>query len=338
MPPPYGGVSIHLQRLSRLLSDEYEFDFVDEARMVKKEFFNLRSLNLLRYYRKLINSDLIYIHSGTSLLKIFHVLSGRLFCKRTILTIHAYPKTKPVFPGKPDRLFFRLADTIIAVNSEIAGRINLPSNKCLIMNAFIPPLVEEEAILPSYLSDWINVRKKNDRVIVCTNAYRLETFNNQDLYGLDLCIEAARSLSAAGTGFSFIFNVSVLDDYEGTYNRYREIIRESDMQDNFLLINENLSFVRLMEHSDIVLRPTNTDGDSLTVREAIYLGKKVIASDVVTRPAGTLLFRSRDADDLADKLTEAATNRAFTPKEGKSEIFFKTLYSELIEKIIARNQ
>ena len=76
------------------------------------------------------------------------------------------------------------------------------------------------------------------------------------------------------------------------------------MKDHFMLISEKLSFVRLIENADIVIRPSNTDGDALTIRESIYLGKCTIASDVVERPAGTILFKTRDVADLELKMEE----------------------------------
>ena len=53
-----------------------------------------------------------------------------------------------------------------------------------------------------------------------------------------------------------------------------------------------------LARSSVLLRPTNTDGDAVSVREALWLGVPVIASDVVERPAGTELFRTRDAESL----------------------------------------
>jgi len=321
-----------------MLGNEYEFDFVDEARMIKEEYFNLRRLRLLSYFRKTRNSDLLWVHSGTSFLKIFHIVTGKLFHKKVVLTIHAYPHRKNVLLYYLDKVFFNMADRIVVVNSEITSRIKIPERKCAVMNAFLPPVMEDEPGLPLYIEEWISAKRKKGMLIVSSNAYRLETYKGEDLYGLDLCIEAARRLSGESPEFTFIFNVSVLDDFKETYDRYKEIIRESGLKDNFLLTNENLSFVRLMEQSDIVLRPTNTDGDSLTVREAIYLEKTVIASDVVKRPAGTLLFRSRDVEDLADRLIEVVSKKDLMLEQAQPEIIYKTFYTELIDKTLARDQ
>ncbi len=57
----------------------------------------------------------------------------------------------------------------------------------------------------------------------------------------------------------------------------------------------------LFEYIDIFLRPTNTDGDSLSIREAIYSGIPTIASDIVERPFGTITFKNRVVSDLFEK-------------------------------------
>jgi hypothetical protein len=52
------------------------------------------------------------------------------------------------------------------------------------------------------------------------------------------------------------------------------------------------------------LRPTCSDGDSLTVREALHKNIKVIVSDVVERPANCILFKNRDVLDMVRVLNE----------------------------------
>jgi glycogen(starch) synthase len=57
--------------------------------------------------------------------------------------------------------------------------------------------------------------------------------------------------------------------------------------------------------ADVFVRPTRADGDSLSVREALGLGIRVVASDVGHRPAGVVRFRAGDAADLAAQVREA---------------------------------
>ena len=78
---------------------------------------------------------------------------------------------------------------------------------------------------------------------------------------------------------------------------------EIEKLENYIyIIFQSISFVELIKKCQIVLRPTLSDGDALTVREALYFNKKVIASDIVNRPQGKILYKSGDSLDLFDKI------------------------------------
>lgn len=55
---------------------------------------------------------------------------------------------------------------------------------------------------------------------------------------------------------------------------------------------------------DVFVRPTNTDGDAVSLREALYFWIPSVASDAVQRPEGTVLFNSRDIDDFTAKVKD----------------------------------
>jgi glycogen synthase len=62
----------------------------------------------------------------------------------------------------------------------------------------------------------------------------------------------------------------------------------------------------LMAASDVFVRPTLVDGDSVSVREALALGRRVVATSVGNRPAGVRLVPPKDAAALAQALLEPA--------------------------------
>ena len=51
-----------------------------------------------------------------------------------------------------------------------------------------------------------------------------------------------------------------------------------------------------------MIRATSTDGDSLSVREALDSGVRVLATDCVDRPDGVTLFKYNDVVSLSDAL------------------------------------
>jgi len=65
----------------------------------------------------------------------------------------------------------------------------------------------------------------------------------------------------------------------------------------------------LIGGSDVFVRPTLADGDSVSVREAVALGRVVVATSVGTRPAEARLVPPGDSRALADALREAGEAR-----------------------------
>jgi glycosyltransferase involved in cell wall biosynthesis len=77
----------------------------------------------------------------------------------------------------------------------------------------------------------------------------------------------------------------------------------------------------VLEACDVFARPTRADGDSVTVREALALGCRVVASDVGHRPPGCLLFPAGDAAALASSLEAAASGPRPGPREPGEDPF-----------------
>jgi len=338
--PPAGGISIHLQRLNHLFCKDYDFSFIDESDNIKPDVFNIRSFNIIGYFKRVYNTDLFFIHSGNKYFKKINIVIGKVFRKKIIITIHGYGKQRSLFFKIVDSFIFNLSDKIILVNSQISSRLNLDKNKCLIKNAFLPPDLDKEQQLPAFLTYLITLARSENKVIICSNASRLNTFNNEDLYGLDMCIESTRSIVEKGYSIHFTFIVSSLQVGKEKFENGKKLIEKYNLENNFLLINQELTFVNLMRKTDIVLRPTNTDGDALTIREAIYFNKHVIASDIVERPEGSILFRTRDFNDLDIQLEKLIININSNSNENKINLtsninndllFYKDLFQSVME-------
>jgi glycosyltransferase involved in cell wall biosynthesis len=336
-PPPYGGVSVHILRFKNLLKDSFNFNYIDESGSIKKEYFNLRSLKIFTYIKAIANTEIIFVHSGNLLVRLFHVFMGKMFSKKTILVLHGFTSKPPKIVFHLLGLIYRSADLIIAVNSDIKSRLKLPAKKCVIKEAFIPPVIKDEPELPEDISNLLNKYKKQGITIICANAFRLEKYKNQDLYGLDLCIEVTKRLVEKKVPFIFIFVVSSIEQNSDLYYKSESLIKELNLNEHFFLINERLSFVKLMQESDIIVRPTNTDGDSLTIREALFLNKKILTSDVVERPAGVILFKNRDIDDLEIQLETLLSRKNdgvnSTKNYNQLNEELKKFYSDLIYEI-----
>jgi glycosyltransferase involved in cell wall biosynthesis len=341
LPPPAGGISIHIWRLKYLLEQEFTVDFIDEASTRKKEYYNVKSFNPFPYLQKIGKADILYIQTGSRILKKLHILTGKLMGKKMIITLHGYgPRRKMPFRAI-DSFFFRMADKIILVNPDIFNRLSLPTEKCIYKHAFLPPVMQEEAALPAHVSDWMNNTRRSGASILCANASRLDIFQGQELYGLDMCIDVTKRLLEKRIPVGFIYTVSSTEHCADRFEQYQQQIKSLGLSEHFLLLHEKVSFVKVIERSDVVVRPTNTDGDALTIREAIYLGKPILASDVVERPEGTTLFKTRDLDDLEAKLVELIKEKQSGKAIGvtgpaANQTDFKQFYSNLIHDVLNR--
>jgi glycosyltransferase involved in cell wall biosynthesis len=65
-----------------------------------------------------------------------------------------------------------------------------------------------------------------------------------------------------------------------------------------LLVAFELPLSPALRHNVIIVRPTRSEGDALSVREGLSAGVPVIATDVVERPSGTVTFRRDDIPGL----------------------------------------
>ncbi len=331
-PNNIGGVSIHLKRLIYLLKDDYIIDFIDEGRIRQNEIYNVRSLNPFPYFKKIVQSHLVHIHSGIPILRMFHIVICRLLLrKKTIVTIHRDITIERHV--KTTRWFLRRCSHVITVNQRSYDFISegMKFEKCSIIPAFLPPISEQEPELPQEVSNWINVRKTHDSILIISNAGNLVMKNGEDLYGVDLCIEAMQHLvnQLGETKFFFIFVIATCDREQLRLEKYKQLVASYGLTNHFLIWDNGLSFIKLIEHAQLVLRTTNTDGDALTVREALHMGRNVIASDVVERPQGTILFKNRDVKDLVKKIMKFKSRICDYNTGSNSEDDYKIIYRKI---------
>lgn len=293
-----GGVSMHIRRLANLLKNDFDFNFIDESPTGEKsEVFNLRSGNLLRYFSIIWKADIIHIHTSIWWLRGFHVLIGYLLRKKIIVTFHALLELKNSPYLNLIRKYTSLADKVVVVNHEMYDLLKL--NKAVVREAFIPPDLNSEPELPVELKELLI--QNSDKKIIVSNAFRLDLHDQEDLYGLDLMVEVAKQIKFENKPYKIIFVVASQEDKYGLLAKNQAVIERENVSQQITILNQPVSFVKLIEKSDLVIRATNSDGDALTVREALYLNKPVIASDIVERPEGAILFQNRNVTDLFEK-------------------------------------
>jgi len=320
-----GGVSIHIRRLMLLLKEYYVFQIINESpsKSSDSNVLNIREGNVFKYFEAICSAEIAHIHSGIYWLRFIHVLFSKLLFKQVILTIHSY-RNKSLSEKILTHLSIFFSNNLIIVSEEIRDALRIREHP--ILPAFIPPAINNEEKLPEDLIQLI--KSKENKQIISANAFQIATFNNEDLYGIDMCIDCARYFRKNKIDAYIIFIIASLQNGKELFSMYSQSIQNEKLEDYIILYPKPISFVRLILKSNIILRPTNTDGDALTIREALYLNKPVIASDVVKRPRGTTLFKTRDFADLINKL-ESILQHSSKKLHNSSKIDYKEIYRKI---------
>ena len=322
------------------MNKSYNFSFIDECEK-NEEYPSVLSVreikNYLKFFKYIGNSDLVHIHLGNWILRIGFIIICSIKKKNIVVTLHGQNTLEDLNVFSKKLTFFALkkASHIICVNKKIKDYLPMKLiNKTYVNEAFIPPSLNKEPPLPDSLERVIH-KYKNEKTLVCANAYRLIEIDNRQLYGLDQCIELAIQAKINKLNIHLFYVISYIPDDDISLNEYfNNIIKKEDLSEYLTLIPYTVSFVRLIEQCDVVLRPTLTDGDALTVREALYLNKVVIASNVIERPKGVFLYDLTDKNSLYLKIRKVLTSKdkVILNNSDKNYFnFYSKIYMECVE-------
>lgn len=269
-PPPIGGVTIHVKRLIDNL----------EVEKIKFRFISLTTVNLLILPFILINQKLVHLH--TSSIKVQDYISRfcEIFKIKCIITFHGdlnrFNKTDL---DKIKKIINRIYIPIVLNEGSynLASKIN---KETVLVSSFIPPVKSDK--LSDKILDLIQSVKKKYNMIYATNAYGLTYDKDRnEIYGIiDLISYFNKKQGLA----------LLISDPSGEYSNF---INTNDifLNENIFVINELHSFYELLKFADASIRNTSTDGDSISLKESLYLKKITFATDVVSRPPGTYVYK-----------------------------------------------
>lgn len=303
-PPPLGGVSVHIYRLSKLLDNAHVFNTAEAKGIKALKYLSLCYGLLTSRYRVVhvhhFNKNLIALLYGLKVVKGFTLIA----------TVHN-PRLFETAGSREYRLlsrFVRKIDTLIAVSDEIIQDfynrgIDLPTD-IVIEPAFIPPPAEDEAEIlrtyPASLLEFIS----DHTPLLSANAYALVFHGDIELYGLNTCIELTRTLKSTFPRIGFLFALADDTKNKSYLNAMRKQITELGLDNNFYIMSGQTELWPLLKRMDLMVRPTSSDGDAVSIREALHFKTAVVASDVTHRPPPTQLYRFGDSADLCAKVRD----------------------------------
>lgn len=307
-PPPFGGVSVHSMRL---------FESLKKTKLGNNIIFknfngkynspenSIHSVNcfFLEFIRLFCSSKrIIHLHSNN--LYLWLVFSLFIWRHKVIITLHNQKlKYSLNFIETIIRKVFLLkAGCVILNDNSLADSIHesyhIKISKFHIIPAFIPPLPEENIGLDER---FIKFRQKH-KFLISTSAWKLYRKGNIDVYGIDQIIEAMNKLKAHSVFPGLIIIIPISEDSE--YERFLiNKVNNYNLWNQILLIRESIpNAFEVWKLSDLYIRATSTDIEGLTIKEALFYNTPVIASDVVDRPEGCILYKLNNTEDLKDKI------------------------------------
>ena len=267
VPPPIGGVSVHVSRLLKYL----KYKKCDHI------FCDYKKINV-RIFSHFLNSSIIHIHANNPFFILFCIILSSIFFKKIIITIHGefLYERNGLLHNFFEKLSVKFSDFPILLNKKDVDKALILNKNALFISSFITPYNEPH--LPKNIIDLVS--KNKHKSIFCSNAYRMNfDKSGNEIYGI---LELTNYFNISP---QFYF---ILSDPSGEYLSYFNS-NNIKLNNNILIINSRHSFYRVLQISDCFIRNTITDGDSLSVRESLYLNKKVIATDCVSRPKSVIL-------------------------------------------------
>lgn len=308
MPPPHGGVSMNMLSIHQALKEGGHGSRIIDITNRKgennsREVLKPRSaLGLIKLLATL-DCDILHYHIGgdfTLKLAVLTLICGWLPRKRSVVTFHSGGYAQEFSDRARARSFrgiaFRSVDLLIGVNDPMIRMFRsygVDRNRVRLIPPFElkrpDPAIQLPADLeafaarydPLLLSIGALEREYGNEFLVNSMHRVLERFQNAGLMIIgsgSLEPELRRSIISSGLG-----------------NR----IHLAGNIDHDIVL-------KLVERADAVLRITDFDGDSIAVREALFIGTPVIASDNANRPEGAyLLPMPFSSADLVEKLVQA---------------------------------
>ena len=315
-PPPYGGISVHIQRLNEQLEkrgfQSIIYDFGKRKDILQKNVKATKNTKgwILKYFLN-AKEDIVHYHGYESKSLLLFSLFSIVRKKKVIFTFHSFRYNIKNIDLLHKLIFWMAAKAniyFIAVNPQIKEKITslgIAPENIEIIPSFIPPTVREEEIAEIPKGVWNFIDSHSP--VISANAFKISFYNNQDLYGIDMCIDLCANLKQYYPKIGLVFALPDIGDYE-YFNKMKQRIAEKGIENSFLFITKQYQFYPILMKSDVFVRPTNTDGDAVSLREALYFKIPSVASDAVPRPKGTVLFKSRDINDFTLKVKDVLDN------------------------------
>ncbi len=304
-PPPFGGISIFIKRFSSNLekTGKYSVTILNTNNLNKVKTQKIRDFTLSTMVSLFFSNkyDILHVNAYSRKYLIYYLMLPRH--ARVVLTLHGYGLYDKLHEGNEVeraliKSLMKKCAAIVCVNEDVLSKyqaMGFLRDRFHYIPAYIHPECSE-----GYMEDMppqVRELLSGPRKIISANASNLDFHDGQEIYGIDLLVEMGKMLEGTRQDVAIIIYIS----QNTNPNHFQELVN-SKASNTFIFQGLNHEFFPVISKSDIFIRPTRYDGYPLSIAESIYLGTPVIASDVVPRPDGVILFKTNDIKDMIEKV------------------------------------
>lgn len=290
-----GGVTVHVRRLRDYL----------EKQGIKYVFKDYKCNGLKTLLSAVSDAEMVHFHVSNPSYQFVLVLCSRLMGKNVLMTLHGNYGRFGWFKNLLVRRAVSLATIPIVINEKSFVACEHFNKKTQLIPAFIPP--QKDNRLPQAIMTLLEELHGEGKKIVSTNASnRAFDKDGNDIYGIDFLVQYFKDSNEMSL---------VVSDPSGTYReKYMDL-----HSDSVVFIDYPHPYYELLKHVDCFVRNTSTDGDALSVKEALFLGVPTLCSDVVDRPKGVRLFKYCDKISFEQSM-KMICHDEFTIENGAEKI------------------
>ena len=301
MPVPPGGVSTHLSRLLLLSKDVQDLQIsVLDIRKRRWYGVNGESGNWFKILFEFLTARIIHVHISkpvkASLGRIVKIFGKKLFYTQHNLRDLNKQSTIRIM---------RDADKIIFVQNPPELPLAF-QKKSIVIPAYLPSLQEHP--VPEWFNKEMQVHPNVLLSLAFHEPYRPTLFEGKYVSGYYQIIEKIVSIHQKKSLRDWMI---MLIDPNGTMaSIYEKKMADIERQTGIRMVffGKPFDVLSVLPHCKMYLRSTWSDGDALSLREALASGIPAVASDCVDRPAGTIVYKTGNAVDLMEKVLAVMEN------------------------------
>lgn len=312
LPPPVGGVTVFNQRKLQILKMDFP---IGKVFLIEPRF-----KFLLKIFLALRNNYIVHLSASNILI----FLMVAFFSKGKKIIFYDHNSSRHIssmsfFTKNIYLCFLKKCKKIILVDEHLRKNYEnltiypLIKNNFEVSEAFLPPVESElKGILASYSKDLSNtytsLLNNDSRNIILTSAFQpnLDTQGN-DIYTIELLIDIFENLCQKYTNYYFVIAIANYPKTEFSEKIKKKLETLNGLYSNLIFLENGKKIWPLLKVTKLFIRATTTDGDSISLKEALYFGAPVLASNVVPRAKGVMLFDLKN-EDLHQKIDEYLRN------------------------------